>query len=405
MEQETPLITTSFYKPGSVVLVQDSKNEGFFFIVKSGRLRIESGFSFKEKELSRFEAGDTFGLVSALTAGKFLGNIVAETPCELIKVPVSKLGEYLKGRKSLVIKMIKAYSHELRILDKYLADINHSEEWEGHPAQLFEDAAFYIQHNEDLKAIRALQAFVQWAANEEHYDEKIKEAKDILSEKMNAEILLPERDRIVELKDKDVIFVENEPSSEFFIVKDGYVKLSKILQGNEFIISIIGVGEIFGEMAVLENNCRLASAEAFGNCSLMRLTAENFTDNIGEKILQRIFESLARRIWLGHQRLSILKLPEPVARLYVLLEILLQERKIRTGEDEKKEIKFNFNLGDLQKMCGLIKIKRSTVQIFIDDKNIEVSDHEILIHKKDLLDDKVIGFRNKMRRQKLEIIF
>lgn len=60
-----------------------------------------------------------------------------------------------------------------------------------------------------------------------------------------------------EIKGDEPIYFANEPSNTIYFLKTGRVKISKYLSdGTEKIIAIINPGEIFGEMAYLDENQR-----------------------------------------------------------------------------------------------------------------------------------------------------
>lgn len=60
-----------------------------------------------------------------------------------------------------------------------------------------------------------------------------------------------------EIKGDEPIYFANEPSKTIYFLKTGRVKITKyLLDGSEKIIAIINPGEIFGEMAYLDENQR-----------------------------------------------------------------------------------------------------------------------------------------------------
>ncbi|MBN1838306.1 MAG: cyclic nucleotide-binding domain-containing protein, partial [Spirochaetales bacterium] len=50
----------------------------------------------------------------------------------------------------------------------------------------------------------------------------------------------------------DVIFCEYEPGDTFYMIQTGRVQIVKIFEEIEKTIAILNPGEIFGEMAILE---------------------------------------------------------------------------------------------------------------------------------------------------------
>ena len=59
-----------------------------------------------------------------------------------------------------------------------------------------------------------------------------------------------------------VIFCEGSPGYRAFIVQSGLVEISKVGPRGETVIGYVGGGEIFGELAPLDGEPRMASATA-----------------------------------------------------------------------------------------------------------------------------------------------
>ena len=59
-----------------------------------------------------------------------------------------------------------------------------------------------------------------------------------------------------------MIFSDFQPGSEMFIIKEGSVKISKVTNDTEVTLAILKQGDMFGEMALLENKPRSASLGA-----------------------------------------------------------------------------------------------------------------------------------------------
>jgi CRP/FNR family transcriptional regulator, cyclic AMP receptor protein len=66
------------------------------------------------------------------------------------------------------------------------------------------------------------------------------------------------------------IFSRGDPGDSLFIVCDGTVKIAmQSTEGKDIVFSLIGKGEIFGEIALLDGLPRTANAIAFTDCELM----------------------------------------------------------------------------------------------------------------------------------------
>ena len=73
-----------------------------------------------------------------------------------------------------------------------------------------------------------------------------------------------------------VIFSEFEPGDCFYLIQTGRVQLIKIVNGFEKNLDILQPSEIFGEMAILENSPRSATAIAYDNVKGPRIQQGQF---------------------------------------------------------------------------------------------------------------------------------
>ena len=51
-----------------------------------------------------------------------------------------------------------------------------------------------------------------------------------------------------------MIFSEHEPGEDLYIIQQGKVKITKIINNQEVLLAVLQPGDIFGEMALLEKN-------------------------------------------------------------------------------------------------------------------------------------------------------
>jgi len=80
------------------------------------------------------------------------------------------------------------------------------------------------------------------------------------------------------VKKHQPIYFGDEPSRSILFLKDGHVKISRISQdGKEVITDVIGPGEIFGELSLVdEGEDRNEIAEALDDALVCAMDAANF---------------------------------------------------------------------------------------------------------------------------------
>jgi CRP-like cAMP-binding protein len=73
------------------------------------------------------------------------------------------------------------------------------------------------------------------------------------------------------------IFIENMPGEALYLIKQGTVRISRMLaEGDEQVLIVLGPADIFGEMAVLDGGKRSATARIAEDALLYGLTRTDF---------------------------------------------------------------------------------------------------------------------------------
>ena len=73
------------------------------------------------------------------------------------------------------------------------------------------------------------------------------------------------------------IFIENMPGESLYLIKQGTVRISRMLaEGDEQVLIVLGPDDIFGEIAVLDGGKRSATARIAEDAVLYGLTRKNF---------------------------------------------------------------------------------------------------------------------------------
>lgn len=75
----------------------------------------------------------------------------------------------------------------------------------------------------------------------------------------------------LDLEDGALVFEEGAKGDSLFFVTRGQIRISKKVSGAEKDLAILGPGDCFGEMALVEEVSRSASARAYGAASLFQL--------------------------------------------------------------------------------------------------------------------------------------
>ena len=106
----------------------------------------------------------------------------------------------------------------------------------------------------------------------------------------------------VSFDDGEGIIEEGATSTAFFILMRGSAHVTH-KSNPEYVLSVLGEGDIFGEMSYLTGNSRSANVVACGYVMAMRLTHEvvqQMPASIREVIKDKLIEVMTRRIKLSH---------------------------------------------------------------------------------------------------------
>lgn len=99
----------------------------------------------------------------------------------------------------------------------------------------------------------------------------------------------------------DVIFKEDEPGDEAFAIISGEIQISIGMGDRKAIIATLGRGEIFGEMALVDDQPRMATATAIKDASLYVVPQEAFKKRLSwlseeDRLISHIIETLVSRL-------------------------------------------------------------------------------------------------------------
>ena len=96
----------------------------------------------------------------------------------------------------------------------------------------------------------------------------------------------------------DIIFSEGDIGTDMFILQSGTVELLKAIGGETRVLATLEKGDFFGEMSVLEDVPRTASARAKTDVELVRINGATFDAMLksNTEISVRMMRKLSRRL-------------------------------------------------------------------------------------------------------------
>ena len=136
----------------------------------------------------------------------------------------------------------------------------------------------------------------------------------------------------------ETIFEENDPGKQLFILQDGQVEVFRIVAGKKKVLSILGPGDVFGEMSLICNQPRSASVRAMTRVRVYTFDRPAFEQMIRQNygVAVKIIRMLAQRLQEADVHIENLLYPDSESKLLNTV--------IRAVEDEGIETKDGYLL-------------------------------------------------------------
>jgi CRP-like cAMP-binding protein len=103
---------------------------------------------------------------------------------------------------------------------------------------------------------------------------------------------------VVQFAPGEVVFAEGDAGGEMFIIQSGRVEILKVIGGEDRRLAILEKGDFFGEMAMLEELPRNATARAIDQVSALTVSPITFDQMLREnpEIVVRMMRKLSARL-------------------------------------------------------------------------------------------------------------
>ena len=181
---------------------------------------------------------------------------------------------------------------------------------------------------------------------------------------------------------EQMILVEESAGETFFVISQGTVKITRMSDdGREVILAILGEGDFFGEMALLDGEGRSANVVALENADVLTLQRSDFLEILERipKIAIHLLKELTARIRHSDQQIESLSLSGAEQRISLVLIRLSEEMGIiKDGTVTIKNIPYQ---QDIANMAGTSRETVSRVFKMLEDKGYIARTGKTLIIK------------------------
>ncbi len=114
-----------------------------------------------------------------------------------------------------------------------------------------------------------------------------------------------------------ILFREGEPGKEMFVIQSGKVRLTRTIRGVEKTLADLPAGEFFGEMSIINDKPRTATAVVVEDAQLLVLDPRTFEAMIkaNTEIAVRMIRKLAGRLDVANTQIENLLLGDANSRI------------------------------------------------------------------------------------------
>jgi CRP/FNR family transcriptional regulator/CRP/FNR family cyclic AMP-dependent transcriptional regulator len=179
-----------------------------------------------------------------------------------------------------------------------------------------------------------------------------------------------------------VIFFEHDPGDAMFMIISGRIKVTILSDdGREIILSILSDKDFFGEMALLDNEPRSATAIAVQDTEVAVLHQKDFLSIVEKRprVLINLLSAVSDRLRKANHQIGSLALLDVYGRVAGVLLEMARETGIRL-----KDGRIRFRRPTHQEIANMIGATRETVSRTISDLHrrgyIEISGKNVIIH-------------------------
>jgi CRP/FNR family cyclic AMP-dependent transcriptional regulator len=184
-----------------------------------------------------------------------------------------------------------------------------------------------------------------------------------------------------------ILFLEGDPGEEFYLIKSGVVKIYRIDDTKEIILSLFRDGDFFGEMSLInESLTRSATVETLEASILYSMKRSVFIQFMEKspKLIIKLLEATMERLRKANEQIYDLTFLDVRSRI---LKIMMR-LSLEYGKDTKEGILIDVKLTH-QQLANLVGTARESVtKVLLElqmEQMIEIRQKRIILKNLDAL--------------------
>ncbi|NLK46685.1 MAG: cyclic nucleotide-binding domain-containing protein [Treponema sp.] len=370
------------YRKGSYILVEGKPDSSRFFIIQRGQAQCIREIDFATAPKSNILGpGDFVGVIPCMSNHNQIESVVALTDLVAISVRRDQYSELIEKNTPVAMKIIRVFAARMREMNETLLKMALQKESNNTETQLYNVAVYYDKVREIDAATYAYYHYLKTHPTGKQA-ETAKKRFIILQERSKAVHLEPKDDMIREYPQGAMIFAESQSGQDMYIIQEGQVKITKIIDTKEVVLAVLKKGDFFGEMALLENLPRSASAIAHEKCKLMVINRKNFDQLVStqSQMISRLTTTLAERLWSMYRQVTNTRLTDPIGKLYDMLALEIEKQRLPLSEASPTSLQLDISPQELANMCTIPPEEQySILDIFIKEQRVKVIKNKLFV--------------------------
>jgi CRP-like cAMP-binding protein len=378
---DTAQLSIVNFKKNMYILVEGKQDEKRFFIIREGYVKVTKQVSPVEEDAdSVIGPGDFIGIVPVMAQRSQIESAQAMTDVVLLAVHYSQFERLIQNNTPIAMKIVQQFSRHIRTLNDALAKITSKTVTAEPEAEvLFNAGEYYLNSKMKQQAYYLFKRYIECYPDGQF----VRQASVYVTalEAFNEPSFKVGSNAFLRIYNKGkIIFADGEPGHSLYVIQKGTVKITRILNGNEIILAVLRHGDIFGEMALLENKPRSATAIAQEDGTvLMEVLRQNFElmARTQPAIINRLTQMLSERIWFGYKQLDNALIKDPLGRVFDYMTIILEKNNVLPTNGSYI---FDFGPDELLKMAAVPADQRKPIiaELF-RDKVLELHNGKLFI--------------------------
>lgn len=368
------------FTQNSYILIEGTPSADRFFIIQTGKAQSYHETPVPGLAPALLGPGDFIGVVPCMSGHTQTESVVALTNVTAIMVRREQYPELIANNAPVAMKIVRAFTKQLRVLNDNLTKLTIKKSAVESPENLFSIAEYYEDMGMLDIAVYAYYQYLKEVPQGKSYDTASKRFGALRKQCRNAVYFEPSEDSVRQYPKDTMIFAEYQHGQDMFIIQEGSVKIVRIVNGAEVTLVLLKKGDMFGEMALLDNGLRSASAIAYENCRLLVVNRANFNMMVSTQpqYVAKLTTVFSDRLWSMYRQIVNTQLKDTRARMIDMIALQLENRRISVEKGASYHA--DFSALDIMELCGIPqKDQRLALMQLQTDQHVKVNNGSLII--------------------------